>query len=300
MSRSFLGFGQVPYIGQPFVTPIKLTGISGRVIPLLFNWIAYGASTTTPNINVLVNITNPSCKALDQIRSIYIDNLGSSNPVYVYFPDTGSTLAAKANSEGWYPVQTNSREFWVIGEGFFTGNIPQTFILLSNVPFQASVNTELDQAVALWKASPVITRGSSIYNSAFGVPALGDQSAAYFTTNNAPGVFQSNLWGTPFSSGFIYLTHISVKCIQVAVNGGGGQWVLESTGSAGTLYTFQVSVQAGSNAGTPLVSPTFQDLLTFSGMNLKLDATQTWRLRMSTISAAMILAHTFNFTNNPQ
>src|SRR5580704_7932466 len=106
--RSFIGFGQANYIGIPETQGIKLAGIKGVVIPLLFQWISYGASTAKPNINVLVNVNNQACIAMDQIRSVYIDNLGSDQPIYVNFPDTNYTIAAKPNSEGWYPAYTNA------------------------------------------------------------------------------------------------------------------------------------------------------------------------------------------------
>jgi hypothetical protein len=280
--RSFLGFGQVTYIGQPYSQPVKLAGISGAEVPLLFQWISYGASSVNPNINVLVNLETSACKAIDQIRSIYIDNLGSSIPVYVYFPDTGETLSAKANSEGWYPAFTNAKQFWVIGQGFLDGNIPQTYIIASNIPMQTSVNTELDQAIALWAASPVITRGSSIYNSKFGIPALGDQlQSVPFTPNVAGGT--APLWGTPYLSGFLYLTSLQINCFSVGPGGSGisfGQLSLESTGVAGVLVQpiWECIGQPSSFTSQGYIGG---PILTISGQ-IKLDATQTWRLRVVT------------------
>ncbi|MDE2020114.1 MAG: hypothetical protein KGJ13_07250, partial [Patescibacteria group bacterium] len=121
MSRNFAGFGQVQYIGTPYVVPIKLAGISGVVCPLRFDWFSYGASSLKPNINVLVNMDVQQCAKMDVIRSVYIDNLGSDNPIYVFFPDTGCTVSAKPNSEGWYPAYTNAKTVWVVGLGFVSG-----------------------------------------------------------------------------------------------------------------------------------------------------------------------------------
>lgn len=280
MSRSFLGFGQTRYIGQPYTRPVMYRGIKGVVVPLLFQWLAYGASSANPNVNVLVNLDVFACKALDQIRSVYIDNLGSSNPVYIYFPDTGETVSAKANSEGWYPAFSNNKEFWVIGEGFLTGNIPQAYILVSNLPFEASVNTELDQAVALWLASPVITRGSSIYNTAFGIPALGDQlfSSASLSLITPGSVVP--LWGTPYPSGLLILTSLIVNVLGVNANPAvTGQIAIESTGVAGILISpsYEAFVAAANIPSATIVSLT--------GIQTKLDATQTWRAR--TLSPAL-------------
>jgi hypothetical protein len=294
MSRVFIGFGQQPYIGQPGAQAIKLGGISGSVIPLLFQWLSYGASSVVPNINVLVDLNGAACRSLDQIRSVYIDNLGSANPVYVYFPDTGYTIAAKANSEGWYPAFTNGRTVWVVGEGFLTGSIPQTFVLLSNVPMPPAVNTELDQAASLWLASPVISRGTSIYNSRLGIPALGDQFFATtfdptFTTGIVP------LWNTPYASGFIYITSLIITAFAfqtAAPFEALGQLTIESTGIAGTLIQ-PIFMAQNPPANTATISIT--------GMQIKLDATQTWRLRVS-IGAGNnggIASITSTFTQQP-
>lgn len=285
MSRSFLGFGQVPYIGQPFTNPIKLAGIAGLAIPLLFQWLSYGASTLTPSINVLVDCDTAVCKNFDQIRSIYIDNLGSPNPVYVYCPDTGYTVSAKANSEGWYPAYTNSKKVWVVGQGFLTGNIPQAFIILSNIALLPNVNTEIDQAVALWRASPVITRGTSIYNNTFGIPALGDQFFSSSPLNLSTGIPPVNMWNTPYSSGFLYITNLQVNMFGSIPPTGSliGNLVIESTGVAGQLILLAYN-SANSYGGFGNVyqsNPGVVNLLNMSGIQVKLDATQTWRMRLT-------------------
>lgn len=298
MSRSFLGFGQSSYIGVPSSLPIKLAGISGTVIPLLFQWLSYGASTAKPNINVLVDMTPTACKAVDQIRSVYIDNLGSDNPVYIYFPDTGYTLAAKPNSEGWYPALTNDKKIWVIGEGFLTGDIPQTFLLVSNIPMAASVNDEIDNAVALWRASPTITRGTSIYNSAFGIPALGDQLFASTALNLGAAGAAVPLFGSPYASGFIFLTMlvITIPYMTASVGTIFPSISLESTGVGGVLIAPQFVASASFGAGIP---PGLSAQITLPGLQTKLDATQSWRVRTvvpCTAGEAQVYA---SFTQQP-
>lgn len=273
--RTFIGFGQVPYIGQPQAQAIKLGGIASVAVPLLFQWLSYGASTLVPNINVLVDLSTQPCVKLDQIRSVYIDNLGSDNPIYVFFPDTGYTIVAKPNSEGWYPAYTNARKIWIIGEGFLTGDIPQTWILLSNIFLPPSVNTEIDNAVALWKASPVITRGSTIFNSALGIPALGDQTQQYLLNVNSAANNTLPVFGSPFASGFITLTSISFSLRTATVNANlNADVVLESTGISGILYDWRFALVGGATFA-PGVLPIYSQ----SGLQIKLDATQTWRLR---------------------
>lgn len=293
MSRTFIGFGQVAYIGQPSSRAIKIFGISGQSVPLFFQWISYGASTAVPNINVLVNLDTSACKGLDQIRSVYIDNLGSVNPVYLYFPDTGQTLAAKANSEGWYPAFTNAKQMWVIGEGFLNGSIPQTFIIVSNVALPPSVNTEIDQAVNLWLASPVITRGNSIYNAALGVPALGDQIFVSPLLGMQISGSVAGMWNTPFVSGFLYVRTIQVIGQNVSSSGiTSASIVLESTGVAGTLIPLTFNVNNVNVQGNNV-------LLDLKDMQLKLDATQTWRLRNTNTAPSGSIFGISAFTQQP-
>lgn len=292
--RSFLGFGQLPYIGQTFTLPIKLAGISGQTIPLLFQWLSYGASTAVPNINVAVDFDNPVCKAFDQIRSVYIDNLGSSVPVYVYFPDTGYTLSAKANSEGWYPAFTNAKKIWVIGQGFLTGSIPQTKVILCNIPLPPSVNVEIDQSVELWKASPVIARGTSIYNTNFGTPALGDQFYSSGSLDlTGPSIINS-VWGTPYPDGFIYVNNVQFNAFGLFSSGSvQAQFVLESTGVGGILLAPAFDVTS------PTAATGVLPILTLQGMNIKLDATQSWRLRNAGSFTQGFIQMLSCYTKNP-
>lgn len=253
---------------------MKIGPLAGKIIPLLFQWLAYGASTATPNINVLVDIDNATTKSFDQIRSIYIDNLGSPNPVYVYFPDTQYTISAKANSEGWYPAYTNARKIWVIGEGFLTGEIPQTLISLTNIPLPPNVNTEFDQAAALYLASPLIARGTSIYNTDFGTPSLGDQFSLSASLNLATVGNTVGLWGTPYPSGFLYINSLFINVVAISASNTTGSFSLsiESTGAAGVLATPTGFV-------FPLAPPGNINMFG-GGANVKLDATQTWRARV--------------------
>lgn len=292
--RSFLGFGQSPYIGQPGSQAIKLAGIATVCVPLLFQWLSYGAATVRPNVNVYVDLDVQACKALDQIRSIYIDNLGSNIPVYVYFPDSNYTVVAQPNSEGWYPAFTNQKKIWVIGEGFLDGSIPQTFIIISNLYIPPSVNVEIPQQVTLWKASPVITRGNSIYNSSFGIPALGDQLTAGVL--DATGFNAQRLWNTPYAGGFLFIQQILCTLFNAFgthVAPQGGQFVIESTGAAGALIAPQFSAPIDTS---PVSN---QILIDLKGMNIKLDATQTWQARIITPVISGNVQIFTSFTQSP-
>lgn len=294
--RSFLGFGQVPYIGAPTVSPVKFGSISGVTIPLQFNWIAYGVSTSVPNVNVLVEINSAVCAKLDQIRSVYIDNLGSNQPVYVYFPDSGTTIVCQPNAEGWFPAFTNARKFWVIAEGFLTGDVGSTVVALCNVPIFPGLNVELNQSVQLQKASPSITRGTSIYNSSFGVPALGDQIAApgFLSLNT---LFTQNIWGTPYASGFVVVTSMYMNVVNPGKNPAAfGIINIESTGAAGVLAPIIYALNPPFLNNNPAV----QNILDVKGVQLKLDATQTWRLRNTVAADQGGCSFLSSFTYFPQ
>lgn len=297
--RNFLGFGQVPYIGVPYINPIKLGGLAGQSVPLQFPWLAYGASSSKPSINVLVDMRGQNVAArLQQIRSVYIDNMGSDNPIYCYFPDTQYAIVAKPNSAGWYPAYTNDLIMWVIGMGFTTANVPLTLILVSNLIIQPAVDVEVDTAVSLWRASPQISRGNSIYNTNFGVPALGDQFFQAQLGDAAGSVV--NLFNGPFASGFIYLTAITVFGANVADNSPNpvlGAVVMESTGISGILFSIPFIAPPLSSFVVPSGNQQFYNQ---TGMQVKLDATQQWRLRQGGQSFSQgILIALLTWTYNP-
>lgn len=278
--RSFLGFGQVPYIGQPQAQSMKLAGIAGVGVPLLFQWISYGALSKT-NINVLVDISQQPCVKLDQIRSVYIDNLGSNNPIYVNFPDTNYTVVAKPNSEGWYPAYTNKRQCWVIGEGFLAGDLPQTWIILSNIFLAPSVNVEIDQAKNLELASPSISRGTTIYNSALGSPALGDQFFASAIMSVVTAGAVANMWNSPYASGFLYVTSLAINLLNAITAGSAGingSIAIESSGAAGILIQPWYFVQGADFEVSSVTG--VQTILNLTDLQIKLDATQSWRVRV--------------------
>lgn len=282
MSRTFIGFGQLKYIGVPFVRPITLEGRMGQVVPLMLNWLSYGASSNVPNINVAVDLSLNSVWArLKQIRSIYIDNMGSDNPIYVYFPSTDYAVVAQPNSAGWFRAYASDYRLEVIGEGFVTGDIPTTKILVANVDIAPAIDIELSQGVDLWKASSAIARGTTIYNQNFGTPALGDQVTIPSVDLSILGNIAN--FGAFGSSGFVYLVGLFFDF--TSVTGPFCNIVMESTGVAGTLL----------NVGTK--SPEF--FKAFAPIQWKIDATQTWRLRVTAAATSGLGRCSCSFTQNP-
>lgn len=280
--RDFSAVPAKQYIGSPLPRPITLGGIQGNCVPLTFIWQQYDINHN-PNLAVNVSLEGQQIAAkMPIIKSIYIDNLGCATPVYVYFGDTGYTVAAQPNSAGWFKVYTGGLSFLVVGLGFTFGDTPQTFVLATNADVESSVDLEISQAVALWKGSPVITRGNSILNTNFSAPALGDQTFPLIGGFSAAGVI-GTLWGTPYASGFIYLTALQLYYYNVAANlaaNGSAELIIESTGISGILYQLPFIYNDNNTgarlANTPLLGP-------LNALNIKLDATQTWRMRAQNV-----------------
>jgi len=273
MARVFIGTGQVNYIGTPYQRPIQICN-GGKVVPLYFDWNAYGASSVKTNINVLVSLRTPDVKAqlLNQIASVYIDNTNSFAPIYVYCPDTKYTAIAQPNSAGWYPLYTNGLELWVIGQGFVTGQIPQTTIFVSDLFIPPYTDLEISQSQPLYKASANITRGNILYNQNFGVPAIGDQIIQSFINL---GILNDVV--VPFPpANFIYITGVYLETFGMANT---VPLTVEmdfySTGISGVLFS---AFSTSPNATQPGITTNFVPLA-INGSNIKINGTETWKFR---------------------
>lgn len=293
--RSFLGIQAFPYQGKLIRQPLQLGGLSKWppcVVPIIIDWnVPWNAAGNPANVGVLLNLlTGAVSQPLDLIKSVYIDNTNSSVPIYVRFPSTGMTIVAAPNTDGWYPAITQDLNVQVFAEGLTAGSIPTTGIWFTNVLIDAYSDPEINQAVALWLASASISRGTTILNTNFGAPALGDQTINFMDpTGGVTGILHDNIWGTPLASGFIYLTHCFVTVDTTAILT--LIWVVQSTGPAGVLYTFENAFTAG-----------FKEILDMQGMNVKLDATQKWQIKINTNTGAAntsVLNHSFTWTTNP-
>lgn len=136
-----------------------------------------------------------------------------------------------------------------------------------NSSFWQSTGIASNAPASFTAAATPISGGSTLNNSAqYGARALGDQATCVVDTIGVTGVFRDNLFGTPYGQGFIYLTNIHV----VAVSGASDcLWQLEDSNNNG-IYFFD----ANTNPGTVLIS--------LQGMNQRLPATSTYRLRCTT------------------
>lgn len=281
MAQSFAGIAILGYQGIVFRLPVKLpqgvavppNQVPPSVCPVKIDWNIYWQLASNPaNVGVSVNLQAQSVQAniLDRIASVKIDNTNSPNSVFVLFPDTMDLVTCPPYSLVTMPVLTNLLNANIFVEGLTAGNIPQTNVFFYNVVFPPSVDAQINQAIALWKASPTITRGTTIYNQNYGTPALGDTAGTAVMTLTAPN--SVTLFGSPAASGFYYLTNLYIDVFGVTNPSEQGQTLfIESTGISGLLYQFGFIATDG--------QPTFLTIAAYENMQLKLDATQLWRAR---------------------
>jgi hypothetical protein len=131
-------------------------------------------------------------------------------------------------------------------------------------------------------SSTLTANSSSIITSGFAPEALGDQATNLINTITGVGVFEDNLFGTPFASGFIYVTHIYVN---VTSFGAGNIWSFENALGYAPL-TFKPG-QVGPQ-------------LEFQKMNMKLDATIDWQLKCTAFANSISVSHGFVWTYSQQ
>ncbi len=291
MSLNFNLANVKPWIGSPNSRAAQLcepSKVPPVVAPFTIQWELYLGSLVAQltRVGVELNFENAKNVVLDTVKSVYIDNLRNNVPVYVLFPDTGFEVACQPNAAAWFPVYTNGKKAIVIGDVFtLNDRSAVTNVFLSNMFVPPYISNDLPRSLTLYRASPVIQRGNTIYNSLYAPPALGDQisSTNLLDLNNLNA--QRPLWGSPHASGFIYVTTIVANisnCVDNSAAGLYGQSVIESTGISGTLFTMDYLSQP--ITGGPNYVYQFgvaQPLLNLYGMQLKLDATQTWRLRVN-------------------
>jgi len=266
-AKTFFNYAQLPQ-----VAPIKLAGLAGMAASLFINWAGFATSAT--NIGVNVDLSDASIiKSLVAIRSIYIDNMGSSAAIYVQIPDTGYTVVAEANSTVWVPVYTNQYKFTVFALGIDPTNIPFSKILITDIPAPPAKNIELATAIQLWKASPVLARTGAL-NPQLGTPALGDQFTTGIISLQTDGATQV-LFGTPLVAGnFIYVTSVYFTIQSYTAPGSSdaqNRLFFESTGISGIFFEEDISVKQSTVIQ-------FMPILSIQGQ-WKLDASQTYRIR---------------------
>jgi hypothetical protein len=288
MSFDPSAYKQVNYSGQPF---FQSSGVLNprlfppRIVPLLFDWLVYfTASGQQTNISVPISLQGGQTQGglLDYIKAVKIDNTNSTISVSVWFPDTGDIVTAPPQSVVTAPVMTNGLKCFVIAQGLVAGFTPVTRIYLTNVLLPPSTDQQVQDVFPQWLGSPNIQLGaSSIATPGYGPPALGDQTfnTVLDTLRDLVAGPPINLWNTPRAKGFITLTGLSLNILFAQAGATSYPvFTIGSTGSAGVLYNIACVISASTISYTPL----FQK----QGLQLKLDATQTWQLSINVISFA--------------
>jgi hypothetical protein len=311
VSRSFLGLPtiplQVPIIGKPLLLA-KKSSYPPTVVPIEIKWAdiqsKIGGAPLPTDIGVSFNLLTGATKSqIDIIQSIFIDNTASPNSLYVHFPSTGMTISVAPATADWFPAITEDLLVQVFIIGLAAGQIPTTQIFFTNVLVNPFSDPEQNFAVSQGLVSAAVSRGNNIFNTNFGIPALGDQTINFcdhFAQNTGgPGtVIHDHLFNTP-TTGFVYLTHADINAL--GNSGHTFSWSIDAVTSGGTvLYTF---ISRYPNQA--------ENFLGLSGMNIKLDATLNWQMRVvanSLINAnpnlqgaddAVFANTTLVWTNNP-
>jgi hypothetical protein len=80
-----------------------------RTVPVEINWLSAGQA---PRYTIHFNARSQQTLSISQIAALHIDNSNCGSSMHVAFPDTQFEVVVGANQVGFYPIVTNSLEFW--------------------------------------------------------------------------------------------------------------------------------------------------------------------------------------------
>jgi hypothetical protein len=80
-----------------------------RTIPVIINWLSAGVS---PGYTIYFNARLQQTLAINQIAALHIDNSHNHSSMHVAFIDTQFEVIVGPNQVGFYPIITNSLEFY--------------------------------------------------------------------------------------------------------------------------------------------------------------------------------------------
>lgn len=274
MSRNLNGIPALNYIGVPqsaAVNAIPRPQEVVRAAPLFIDWNIYWQQLGHPaalsvafNLDAITNVN-----ALPAIRSVYIDNTNSAVPIYVTFPDTNWQVSAAPFTTVNLPVFTNGLKGLITAIGLTAGAIPQTRVQFSNQIISPFSDAEVQTVFPQYLGSPSIQRANAL-TPGFGPPALGDQLFSQIL-NCASPADRTAILGSPYPSGFLYLTSIYITA-AFALNTSQTVQTVNITSSTGdVLWQLEFPVLDGNTQPPP-----FYVLLSQGSMNVRLDATQTF------------------------
>jgi hypothetical protein len=256
-------------------TPV-ITATGGQTIPAVFN----PASTYTPLSIVTYGAYlfqwggGPnSNQGLDIVCNAATYNSGVSylvNQQVLYGADNYQRTAFNPGVIGVSPVE--STLYWThVGQPVPTGTgwIASGLVAGATASFSATLTPQVNQIV-----SP-----------GYAIPALGDQASSYEDLVTGGGQFRQNLFGSPYNSGFIYLTHIYIAVAGISSN---------------SITVWQIVDVAGTVLFT-MATTTAQTVLEIQKANIKIDATQNWTLNCTTLGGHLTpVLHNFVWTYSQQ
>lgn len=133
--------------------------------------------------------------------------------------------------------------------------------------------------------TPIVGGQSFSNNGLYSADAAGDQVVTFDDLLNASGTFRNNLFGTPYASGFIYITHAQFWASFVAT-GKSADWQMND--QAGNQIIAAHAPSRTVDYGPALVRELHG--------NIKLPATSTYKLQLTGGSFPVTLAHNFVYT----
>jgi hypothetical protein len=163
MTVSLIGIPFAVYNNRLFSTAYTRATQSGNLVAAVIDWSQYPAGSDNPQFVVQVLFSsNANVPNGFKPLSLYINNLGSQIPIYVYFPDTGYQVTAPANSEGWYTIIANAPVAWIGGLNFQDNSLPITTIMFTDLLMPNYVNVATPQTLVQKLSSPAIGGGSDV------------------------------------------------------------------------------------------------------------------------------------------
>lgn len=273
MTVSPLGIPFAVYNRQLIATPYSRWGQQGNIVTALIDWSQYQANGATVGTLVPAFVVQVQFQGVATVprnfvaQSVYINNLGSILPIYIFFPDTGYEVVAPANSEGWYPIITRAPIAWVFGLSFQDGRLPLTTIFFTDLLIPPYVNVAIPQNIINELASPIIGGSSNTFLASITVQTQGQSYTAGTLTvtggnGAATAVGSLDIWGRFTSvqitnagadfTGLPIITATAPNPAAAAFNGAANYTVGEKTTYAGTEWMWDgaQTIQCGAVAWT--------------------------------------------------
>lgn len=271
---------QLPYGGTPYyqVTNVGVkSALPNRFVALKVNWLQYFTLLNSAGtIAVRFDLTGNSnfTGTLDCIKSVKIDNSNSTVPVSVWFPDSGDIITCPPQTVITLPAMTNGLKGLIIAQGLAKGFTPTTTVFLTNFFLPTSIDPQVQLTFPQWIGSPDIQRNATnIFTPGYGPPALGDQAIQYQLDLTATALVP--IFGTPIANGgFIYITGITVTFLDPFAGLTETPAIIMKGAISGQLYRWSCFILGNTHMPNGVIIAYNK-----SGLNLKLDATDTWTLQ---------------------